>query len=115
MESSGTEHVREDAGGAPPPPAREAGDGADAVDASVWGEMDENVLKNQAFPSALSPEEAEKCTGEWTAVAGGRLVAHGKDPEEACKMAHEAGAYEPYIRYIFAKPEEVPWPCVPEQ
>ena len=52
--------------------------------------------------------------GEWIAVANGRLVAHGKDPEVVCKMAHEAGAYEPHIRYVFAKPEEVPWLCVPE-
>lgn len=64
--------------------------------------------------NVLTSEEAEKCMGGRIAVADGNLVACGKDPENACRMAHEAGAYEPYIRYIFAKPEEVPWLCVPE-
>ena len=100
------------AGGEALRPVQEAED--DAVDASIWGEVDENALKNQAFMNELSPEEAQKYMGEWIAVADGKLVAHGKDPEEVCKMAHEASTYEPYIRHIFAKPEEVPWLYVPK-
>ena len=41
--------IREGASGcdALHPPVQEAGDGADAVDASVWGEVDENALKTR--------------------------------------------------------------------
>ena len=52
--------------------------------------------------------------GEWLAVAGGRIAAHGKDPELVSKNAHEAGVGEPHMRYMFASPEEVPWLYVPE-
>lgn len=105
----------DDAGGvgAPPMPApvaaRHAGDGC----LPPCSEIDENAVKNLAFLNALDPKEAEKYMGEWIAVAGGRIVAHGEDPEQVCRSAHEASADEPHMRYIYASPEEVPWFYVP--
>ena len=77
--------------------------------------IDEDAVKNLAFLNAMTPKEAEKYMGEWIAVACGEIVAHGRDPGRVCDAAREAGKGAPHMRYIYAKPEEVPWLYVPEQ
>ena len=75
--------------------------------------IDEGAVKNLAFLNAMKPEEAQKYMGEWIAVADGEIVAHGKDPGQVCDAAREAGKGAPHMRYIYAKPEEVPWFGIP--
>ena len=81
---------------------------------SPYSEIDEGAVKDLAFLNAMTPKEAEKYMGEWIAVAGGGIVAHGKDPRKVCQEGRRAGKGSPYIRYIYAKPEEVPWLYVPK-
>ena len=76
-------------------------------------QIDENAKKNLAFLNAMKPRYAEKYMGEWIAVAGGEIVAHGKDPGLVCQEGRRAGKGGPYMRYIYAMPEEVPWLGIP--
>ncbi len=78
-------------------------------------QIDEGAVKNLAFLNAMKPEEAQKYMGEWIAVADGEIVAHGKDPGLVCQEGRKAGKGGPHMRYIYAKPEEVPWLYVPKQ
>ena len=71
-------------------------------------QIDENAKKNMDFLNAMDPRDAERYMGEWIAVAG-EIVAHGKDPGQVCDAAWEAGRGAPHMRYICARPEEVPW------
>ena len=78
-------------------------------------QIDEGAKRDMEFLNAMTPKEAEKYMGEWIAVAGGGIVAHGKDPEQVCEAGWKAGKGCPHMRYIYARPEEVPWLYVPEQ
>ena len=78
-------------------------------------QIDEGARKDMEFLNAMTPKEAEKYMGQWIAVAGGGIVAHGEDPRQVCKAGWKAGKGCPHMRYIYAKPEEVPWLYVPEQ
>ena len=69
-------------------------------------QIDENARKSMDFLNAMDPKDAEKCMGEWIAVAGGGIVAHGRDTGQACDAAWEAGRGAPHTRYICARPEE---------
>ena len=75
--------------------------------------IDENTRLNFEFLETTPSEEYEKYRGEWIAVAGGRIAAHGKDPEQVHREGREAGKGVPHMRYIYASPEEVPWLYVP--
>ena len=77
-------------------------------------QIDEGAKKDMEFLNAMTPKEAEKYMGEWIAVAGGGIVAHGEDPAQVCQEGRKAGKGGPYMRYIYAKPEEVPWFYVPK-
>ena len=76
--------------------------------------IDKGAKKNLDFLNAMTPKEAEKYMGEWIAVAGGGIVAHGEDPHQVCQEGRKAGKGTIHIRYIYARPEEVPWLYVPE-
>ena len=78
-------------------------------------QIDENAKKGLEFLNAMTPKEAEKYMGEWIAVAGGGIVAHGEDPRQVCKEGRKAGKGALHMRYIYAKPEEVPWLYVPKE
>ena len=77
-------------------------------------QIDENAKKGLEFLNAMTSKEAEKYMGEWIAVAGGGIVAHGEDPEQVCEEGRKAGRGALHMRYIYAKPEEVPWLYVPK-
>ena len=77
-------------------------------------QIDEGAKKDLAFLNAMTPKEAEKYMGEWIAVVDGAIVAHGEDPEQVCQEGRKAGKRGPYMRYIYARPEEVPWFYVPK-
>ena len=70
----------------------------------------DDAVKNLEFLRSLPIREFEKYMGEWIAVAGGGIVAHGKNPEIVLDKGWEAGKGEVYIEYIYASPEEVPFP-----
>ena len=53
--------------------------------------------------------------GEWIGVANGELVAHGEDPRQVCQEGRKAGKGALHVRYIYARPEEVPWLYDPKQ
>ena len=73
----------------------------------VWEDPD--IAKNEEFLKSLPLEEYEKYRGEWIAVAGGGIVAHGKDPERVVEEGRNASKGEIYMEYIYATPEEVPF------
>ena len=73
----------------------------------VWEDPD--IAKNEEFLKSLPLEEYEKYRGEWIAVAGGGIVAHGKNPEHVLDEGWKAGKGEVYMEYIYATPEEVPF------
>ena len=50
--------------------------------------------------AAISAEEYEKYMGEWVAVAGGRVVAHGKDPHRVREEGRRTGKGEPLVDRI---------------
>ena len=77
-------------------------------------QIDESAKEDLAFLNAMTPKEAEKYMGEWIAVVNGKIVAHGEDPRQVCQEGRKAGKRGPYMRYIYAKPEEVPWLYVPK-
>ena len=76
--------------------------------------IDENTKLNIEFLEAMPDEEAEKYRGEWIAVAGGRIVAHGKDPETVHEKGCDANRGVPHMEYIYASPE-VPWLYIPKE
>ena len=57
---------------------------------------------------SMTDEEFEKYRGEWVAVAGGEIVAHGKDPLRVVRQGAAAGKGVPYMRYFYASASEVP-------
>ena len=77
--------------------------------------IDHDVSRNVEFLDSMSLDEARRYMGEWIAVAGGGIVAHGKDPRRVHSEAYAAGKGEPYMQYIYAKPEEVPFLYIPSK
>ena len=92
-------------------------DGTSEGGGSVYSSrpIDENTRLNIEFLETMPDEEAEKYMGEWIAVAGGKIVAHGKDPEQVHEKGWGAGKGVPHMEYIYASPEEVPWLYVQKQ
>ena len=74
--------------------------------------IDHDVVRNQEFLRSMPISEYEKYRGEWLAVAGGGIVAHGKDPRRVHKEGCNAGKGEPFMQYVYARPEEVPFSYV---
>ena len=77
---------------------------------SPYSKFDVAAMRTLAFLNAMTPKEAEKYMGEWIGVADGEIVAHGKDPTMVCQEGRKAGKGAVHMRYIYAKPEEVPCP-----
>lgn len=57
----------------------------------------------------MPDEEVGHYAGQWLAIASGGIVARGKDPERAREEECKAGKGHPYMEYIYAGPEEVPF------
>ena len=68
---------------------------------------DPDIERNDSFLKAMTAEDMEKYKGEWIGIAGGGIVAHGKEyvrvHEETCR----ADKGEPLVHYI-GPTEEVP-------
>ena len=61
------------------------------------------------FLESLTGDDVRRYAGQWLAIASGEIVAHGKDPRRAHDDGQKAGKGEPYMEYIYAGPEEVPF------
>ena len=72
--------------------------------------VDHDIVKNLEFLRSMPISEYGKYRGERLAVAGGGIVAHGKDPERVHEEGCNAGRGEPFMQYVYASPEEVPFP-----
>lgn len=70
---------------------------------------DNDIVKNLEFLRALPIKEFEKYMGEWLAVAGGGIVAHGKNAERVLEEGWKAGKGGVFMEYVYASPEEVPF------
>lgn len=70
---------------------------------------DPDLVKNLEFIKSFPLAEYEKYMGEWIAVAGGKIVAHGKSPERVLEEGWNAGEGEVFMEYVYASPEEVPF------
>ena len=68
---------------------------------------DPDIERNDNFLKAMTAKDMEKYKGEWIGIAGGGIVAHGKEyvrvHEETCR----ADKGEPLVHYI-GPTEEVP-------
>ena len=101
-----------------PPEAGDAQDGgaqrSEAAGSDLRGVYDPGMEKNLEFIRSMACEEAKQYMGEWLAVAGGGIVAHGKDPRRVHREGISAGKGGPLMYYIYARPEEVPFYYVPD-
>ena len=75
--------------------------------------VDHDIVRNLEFLRSMPISEYEKYRGEWLAVAGGGIVAHGEDPERVHEEGCNAGRGEPFMQYVYASPEEVPFSYSP--
>ena len=61
---------------------------------------DPDIVRNDNFLKSMTAEDIERYKGEWIGIAGGGIVAHGKEytrvHEETCK----ADKGEPLVHYI---------------
>jgi hypothetical protein len=79
--------------------------------------LDEPAPTQSAKPSypTLKREHAwleahrEEYLGQWVAIEGDRLVAHGKNPREVYLAAREAGIRVPNIERVEKREETVYW------
>ncbi len=65
------------------------------------------------FLESMTSEEVERYAGQWIAVASGEIVAHGKDPRRVHDDGRKADKGDPFMEYIYAGPEEVPFYYIP--
>ena len=70
-------------------------------------EEDSTFADLRRFES-MTAEELDKYRGEWVAVAGGEVVAHGKDPLRTVRQGSAAGKGVPYMRFFYASASDVP-------
>ena len=61
------------------------------------------------FFNSMTSEDVRRYAGQWIAVASGEIVAHGEDPGRVLDEGRRAGKGHPYMRYMYAGPEEVPF------
>ena len=61
------------------------------------------------FLESMTSEDVRRYAGQRRAVASGEVVAHGKDPGSVHEEGRRAGKGQPYMRYMYAGPEEVPF------
>lgn len=50
-------------------------------------------------------DNSEQYAGQWVALDGGRLIAHGANHDEVAEAAKADGAYLPLITFVEPKPE----------
>ena len=65
------------------------------------------------FLKSMTREDIRRYAGEWLAIASGEIVAHGKDPGRVLDEGRRAGKGQPFMEYIYAGPEEVPFFYIP--
>ena len=70
---------------------------------------DENTLKDLRFLRGMSAEQAKPYLGEWVAINDGKIVAHGKDPEQVVGEAWKSGVRSPLMKRFYSDPSEVPY------
>ena len=107
-DAAGAEEPR--AEGRPPAPGTPYNDrGAVIVSTDPCVIYDPDVAKNDVFLRTVDVKELEKYMGEWIAIAGGGIVAHGKDPKRVHEEAYDAGKGEPLMHYIATESEGMPF------
>ena len=79
-----------------------------------WAERNSTPMKPEEiagfkYLEEMSSEEAAQYGGEWIAVWGSKVVAHGKYPETVLAEARKAGVKSPIISCIYGSPAEVPY------
>ena len=79
-----------------------------------WAERNSTPMRPEEiagfkYLEEMSGEEAAQYGGEWIAVWGSKVVAHGKDPGAVLDEARRAGAKSPIISCIYKSPAEVPY------
>jgi len=59
------------------------------------------------LPGAMQwlADNSEQYAGQWVALDGSRLIAHGANHDEVTEMARADGAYLPLITFVELKPE----------
>lgn len=70
---------------------------------------DNSPRECREFIESMTSEDVRRYAGQWIAVASGEIVAHGKDPGSVLDEGRKAGKGQPYMRYMYAGPEEVPF------
>ena len=63
------------------------------------------------FLASMTAEDDKRYAGEWIAIASGEIVAHGEDPRQVHTDGCKAGKGGPFMHYIYASPEDVPYLC----
>ena len=71
--------------------------------------VDNSPRMCRAFLKAMTSEDIKLYAGQWLAIASGEIVAHGKDPGRVLDEGRKAGKGQPFMEYIYAGPEEVPF------
>ena len=81
-------------------------------DMPEWAERNSTPMRPEEiaglkYLEEMSSEEAAQYGGEWIAVWGSKVVAHGKDAGAVCDEARRAGAKSPILSCIYGSPDEV--------
>lgn len=71
--------------------------------------VDNSPRMCREFMKAMTSEDIKLYAGQWLAIASGEIVAHGKDPGLVLDEGRKAGKGQPFMEYIYAGPEEVPF------
>ena len=69
----------------------------------------DTTKEDLAFLRNTPPQEFAPYCGEWIAVVGGGIVAHGRDPASVYREALKAGKGAPFMEYIYNSKYEVPF------
>ena len=85
----------------PPAPGTPCGDrGAVIVSADPCVIYDPDIERNEMYLKSMTAEEVERYKGQWIAIAGGGVVAHGTDPLRVCGEGSKAGSGYPLMHFV---------------
>ena len=66
-------------------------------------------MPEMGFREEMMPYHKDPYRGEWIAVCGRRIVAHGKNMAAVVKEAHKATGKEPFMDYMGHRGEPMLW------
>lgn len=70
---------------------------------------EDTTAKDLEFLRGLTSEQIDPYRGEWVAINGGKIIAHGKDARQVIDEAWKSGAKSPLIERFYKYPSEVPY------